>query len=161
MANLDDYDLTPGKSASGGRNDPDADGTDETAALRRPAGLIRIPLLLVLAAALFGCWFAATSTADFVEHLDREVHKIHCSYNPGSEVETSLESPCRTVMLSPYSSWYRQDCWGGLPISVMALAVFAFLAYRAAHLLVRGRAFKSEGLFLFAATLLPVGMSAI
>lgn len=156
MANLDDYDLSPDSAPPSG-----ADATDELDTLRRPPGLVRIPLALVLAAALFGAWFSATSTADFVQHLDREVHKIHCSFNPGAAVEATLESPCRTAMLSPYSSWLRQDYWGGIPVSLFAIAVFAFLAYRAGHLLVRGRALRSEAVFLFAATLLPVGMSAL
>lgn len=137
------------------------EGTAETPALKGPSPLSRVPLALLLVAALFGCWFAGTSTSDFVEHLDREVHKIHCSYNPTAEVESTIESPCRTVMLSPYSSWFRQDYWGGIPVSLWAIAVFAFLAYRAAHLLIRGRPVRSEGLFLFAATLLPAGMSGM
>lgn len=159
MANLDDYDLSPDSATSKAE---DTDSTDEMGTLKRGAsGLIRLPLALVLAAALFGAWFSATSTSDFVQHLDREVHKIHCSYNPGAELESTLESPCRTVMLSPYSSWFRQDYWGGIPVSLWAIAVFAFLAYRAGHLLVLGRAYRSEAFFLFMATLLPAVMSGI
>ena len=133
--------------------------TDETSSLK-PNHLARIPLAILLVVALMGASFSATSTSDFVQHLDREVHKIHCSFVPGAS-EAELESPCRTVMLSPYSSWFRQDYWGGLPVSLFAIAVFAFLAYRAAHLLWRGQPRKSDGFFLTAATLLPLGMSGI
>ena len=158
MANLSDYDLSPDQASSA----PDDSSTDEMGNLKKGASaLIRIPLALLLVAALLGAWFSATSTSDFVQHLDREVHKIHCSYNPSAETEASLESPCRAVMLSPYSSWFRQDYWGGIPVSLWSIAVFAFLAYRAGHLLIRGRAYRSEGFFLFLATLLPAVMSAI
>ena len=136
------------------------DETDETEALLRPVRPARIPLVLVLVSALFGAWYSATSTSDFVQHLDREVHKIHGSYTPGGG-EVELESACRTVMLSPYSSWFRQDYWGGIPVSLWSFAVFAFLAYRAAHLVWRGKPLKSDGFFLFSATLLPLGMSVI
>ncbi|MBM3276188.1 MAG: hypothetical protein FJZ00_13625, partial [Candidatus Sericytochromatia bacterium] len=66
MANLDDYDLSPDSTQKS-----DTDSTDEIDSLGRPSGLVRIPLALVLVAALFGAWFSGTSTADFVQHLDR------------------------------------------------------------------------------------------
>jgi hypothetical protein len=158
MANLDDYDLSPDAPS---KSTGDSGSTDEMGQLKGPSGLVRIPLALLLIAALWGAWFAATSTSDFVQHLDREVHKIHCSYNPSADIESTIESPCRTVMLSPYSSWFRQDYWGGIPVSLWAIAVFAFLAYRAGHLLIRGRSLRSEGFFLMMATLLPAIMSAL
>ena len=39
-------------------------------------------VVFVLAAAA-GLFFAGFSTHDFVEHLDRQVHSIHCSFIPG------------------------------------------------------------------------------
>ncbi len=134
---------------------PDASPDD---AFLRPAARWAPAVLLV--GALTGLFFAGRSTADFVAHLDRDVHAIHCGISPTAQAEVG-ESGCRTVMLSPYSSFFREDLWGGLPVSLWAIAVFAFLAYRAAHLTLRGRPRKDEGVFLLCATLLPVLMSAI
>src|ERR1051326_3071523 len=60
-------------------------------------------VLLAGLAAFMGLLFAAVSTSDFISHLDRQVHSIHCSFIPGAGAEIG-ESGCRTVMLSPYSS---------------------------------------------------------
>lgn len=136
---------------------PLVDDRDSHAFQRKP---VRVPLAFALVAALAGAWFAGVSTADFVSHLDRDVHAIHCALAPGAKAELG-ESGCRTVMLSPYSSWFRESWWGGIPVSLFAFAVFAFLAYRSAHLLARGRAQRSEAFFLLAATALPVVMSSI
>ena len=51
------------------------------------------------------------------------------------------ESGCRTVMISPYSSMFRESLWGGLPISLLALAVFAYLMMHAARLLLSSKPF--------------------
>jgi uncharacterized membrane protein len=124
----------------------------------RRAALPRGPLLLALAGALLGATFSGVSTGDFMQHLDRQVHAIHCSFIPGAAKEIA-ESGCRTVMMSPYSSFLREQLWGGIPISLWSLAVFAFLAYRAAHLLWRGGASSSETKVLLVASLLPVAAS--
>lgn len=118
----------------------------------------RLPALIILIAALVGVNFAMTSTADFIEHLDRNTHDITCSYNPGDEAKAK-DSPCHVTMYSPYSSYFRQDYWGGIPVSLWAIAVFAFMAYRAGFQLYRGRPLRSEALFLLLASLLPAGMS--
>jgi uncharacterized membrane protein len=118
----------------------------------------RGPLLVALAGALVGALFAALSTSDFMQHLDRQVHAIHCSFLPGAAREIA-ESGCRTVMMSPYSSFFRESLWGGVPISLWALAVFAFLAYRTGLMLWRGRTSAGETKVLLAATGLPVVMS--
>ncbi|MCB9546964.1 MAG: hypothetical protein H6706_14080 [Myxococcales bacterium] len=137
---------------------PEADhDTVGLGALARP---VRLPLLITGVAALAGVIFAATSTADFTAHLDRQVHAIHCSVVPGATAEMG-ESGCRTVMLSPYSSWFRTQYWGGVPVALFALAVFAFLAYRALHLAVKGQPRRSEVFFLLAGTALPCLMSGI
>ena len=125
-----------------------------------PPKPVRVPLALAFLAALAGLYLAATSTSDFVAHLDRQVHAVHCSVMPGSQAEIG-ESGCRTVMLSPYSSWFRDTYWGGIPISLFAVAVFAFLAYRSGHLLWRGKPKRSEAGFLLTATLLPCVMSVM
>ena len=55
-------------------------------------------------AALVGLVFASASTLDFVQHLDRQVHDLHCSFAPGL-VEADQESTgCQVTLLSPYSS---------------------------------------------------------
>ncbi len=95
-----------------------------------------------------------------MQHLDRQVHAIHCSFIPGAAKEIA-ESGCRTVMMSPYSSFFRETLWGGIPVSLWALAVFAFLTYRAGLLAWRGRASPGETKLLLAAAGLPVAMSVI
>lgn len=118
-------------------------------------------LFAVSGAALLGALFSAISTRDFVNHLDRQVHAIHCSFIPGAGPELG-ESGCRTVMMSPYSSILRESLWGGLPISLLALAVFSYLVFRAASFALSKREpTKRETWYLILATLLPVLMSVI
>src|SRR5512141_1941004 len=117
-------------------------------------------MALALAGALLGAAFAALSTSDFMQHLDRQVHAIHCSFIPGAAKEIA-ESGCRTVMMSPYSSFFREQLWGGVPVSLWALAVFAWLAYRAALLLWRGDPGRGETRVLLLGSLLPVAMSVL
>jgi len=85
---------------------------------------------------------------------------MHCSVVPGAQASLG-ESGCRTVMLSPYSSWFRDQYWGGIPISLLAMAVFAFLAYRIGHLTWRGRPARIETGLILLATVLPVVMSVV
>lgn len=119
-------------------------------------------LLLALAAAA-GLFFAGYSTYDFVQHLDRQVHGIHCSFIPGLEqTDASGSTGCHVTLMSPYSSVFRKEVWGGIPISLPAMAVFAFLLFRALDLWVNQRE-RERGAtgFLVAATLLPVLTSAV
>jgi uncharacterized membrane protein len=120
----------------------------------------RWPLLITLAAALLGTIFAAVSTSDFMQHLDRQTHSVHCSFIPGAKAEAG-ESGCKTVMMSPYSSVFRESVWGGIPISLWALAVFSYLAYRAALLVWKRTQTQAETRFFVAATALPVLMTVI
>jgi uncharacterized membrane protein len=116
----------------------------------------------VLLAAALGFTFAALSTSDAAEHLDRQVHSIHCSIVPGAGAATSAESGCMVAMMSPYSSMFRQSVWGGIPIALPAMGVFAFIAFWAAFLLVTGRHKDRAGIgFLLAATLLPLAVSVL
>lgn len=119
-----------------------------------------VALAVALAGALVGAGFSALSTSDFVQHLDRQVHAIHCSFLPGASAEIAA-SGCRTVMMSPYSSFFREHLWGGVPISLWSLAVFAFLAYRTALMLWRRRASSGETKVLLAAAGLPLAMSVV
>src|SRR5512133_1560331 len=130
---------------------PDGDGRRPPPRGAAPKG----PAVLALAGALVGALFSALSTTDFMQHLDRQVHAIHCSFIPGAAKELA-ESGCRTVMMSPYSSLLREQLWGGIPIALWSLAVFAFLAYRAALLVWRRDASSGDTKVLLAAALLPV-----
>ncbi len=114
------------------------------------------PLLLTitLIAAVAGFTFAATSTYDFVAHLDRQVHGLHCSFLPGVVApDASGTSGCHVTLMSPYSSILRASTWGGTPISLPAMAVFAFLAFWAAALLLTDRKHdpRATGFFALAA----------
>jgi len=77
--------------------------------------------------------FAAFSTLDFVAHLDRQVHDLHCSFVPGVVAAGHGSEGCQVTLLSPYSSLFRTWIWGGLPISLPAMAVFAVLGWRGLH----------------------------
>lgn len=113
---------------------------------------------LVVVAALLGCFYAAASTQSFITWLDGQEHAISCSVVPGAEAEVG-STGCRTAMLSPYSSVFRTSIWGGLPIALPALAVFAFLAAFSVYLGLKKDANRRDTGFLLLATLLPVGTS--
>jgi uncharacterized membrane protein len=123
----------------------------------------RTPLLVVAVAALAGAFFAGVLTFDFVAHLDRQVHAITCSVTPGlSAPDSSGSSGCHAALMSPYSSVARRWTWGGIPISLPALAVFAFLLFRSLDLLLAGAARPAQATaFLLAATLLPLFASIV
>lgn len=123
----------------------------------------RWPLLAVLVATAAGFAFATVSTSDFAEHLDRQVHSIHCSVIPGlGTPDASGSSGCHATLMSPYSSVFRTALWGGIPISLPAMSVFAFLFFLAAHLLITRREAdpKLTG-FLTLGTALPFTMSIL
>lgn len=119
--------------------------------------------ILVAAGAILGFSFAAVSTYDFVAHLDRQVHGIHCSFLPGvGTVDASGASGCHVTLMSPYSSVLRQEIWGGIPISLPAMAVFAFLLFwSVALVLLRRQTDTAATGFLALATGLPVVASAV
>ncbi len=112
--------------------------------------------------ALVGVVFAGVSTYDFIAHLDRQVHAITCSIVPGlSAPDTTGSSGCHAVLISPYSSLMRDYTWGGIPIALPALGVFAFLLFRAIDLLLRRQVSRRETGFLILASLLPVLTSLV
>ena len=95
-----------------------------------------------------------------MQHLDRQVHAIHCSFLPGAGQEIARErlpdgddEPLQLVL--------PRDAVGRDAISLWALAVFAFLAYRAALMLWRGRTSSGETKVLLAAAALPVLTSVV
>jgi uncharacterized membrane protein len=113
---------------------------------------------LVALVALIGCVYASMSTHSFVTWLDGQEHAISCSVLPG-EAATTGATGCKTAMLSPYSSLFRTSLWGGLPVSLPALGVFAFLAAFAAYVGLKKDRTRHDTGFLLLATLLPVGAS--
>lgn len=116
-------------------------------------------LIVVLVGALVGLVFAGVSTWDFVQHLDRQVHSLHCSFIPGMG-HGAGESGCQVAMMSPYSSVLRTRIWGGIPISLPAMAVFAFIGFYAVDLLVSRRTQDRRATaFLALAAGLPAFMS--
>jgi uncharacterized membrane protein len=117
---------------------------------------------LLLFAALAGFAFAAVSTYDFTAHLDRQVHGIHCSFFPGLGPAETANTGCHVTLMSPYSSVMRTSVWGGIPISLGAMSVFAFLAFWAVWLALRGRDRDPNAtLFTLAAVSLPAFTSII
>lgn len=124
----------------------------------------RIHIAIVVIACLLGLMFAGVSTFDFAQHLDREVHDLHCSFIPGARAELAqgAVSGCQVTMMSPYSSVLRTRFWGGIPISLPAMATFAFLAYRALDVLGRrGMARRRSAGVLFAFSAVPVLASLV
>jgi uncharacterized membrane protein len=117
-------------------------------------------LFAATVAGLFGAIFSGISTSDFIAHLDRQVHSIHCSFIPGAAAQIG-ESGCRTVMMSPYSSLFRDSMWGGLPISLLAFAVFCYLLARGLSFGMAKDITRKETSYLILAWALPVLMSFI
>lgn len=117
---------------------------------------------LLLLAASAGFAFAAVSTYDFVAHLDRQVHGIHCSFLPGLGAAESGNTGCHVTLMSPYSSVMRSSVWGGIPISLPAMSVFAFLGFWALWMMLRDRQsdVRATG-FALAATALPALASLV
>lgn len=124
----------------------------------------RVHIAILVVACLIGLAFASVSTFDFAQHLDRQVHDLHCSFIPGQRTATTegAAAGCQVTLMSPYSSMLRATVWGGIPISLPAMAVFAFLAFRGLDLLGReGLARRRAAGFLFAASAIPVIASAV
>ena len=127
------------------------------------------PPALALFGAALGLVFAALSSVDYIKHLDRQIHDVHCSFVPGLAPESGAENACRVAMYSPYSALFRDRYWGGVPIALFAVGAFAFFAAFALYLLLAGiRApLRARSFFaLFGTTplvvsLLMAGISAI
>jgi uncharacterized membrane protein len=98
----------------------------------------RTAAILALVASVLGLVFAAYSTYDYAEHLDRQVHAVHCSFIPGAPVSTDADNPCKAALFSPYSALFRESYWGGIPISLFAMGAFGFFAGFALYRLLAG-----------------------
>ncbi len=129
---------------------------------RKLAMKLRPALIVFLLAAAAGFTFAAVSTADFVQHLDRQTHSLSCSFVPGLGRDASGSSGCHAALMSPYSSAFRTWLWGGIPTTLAGMAVYAFLFWRAARMALDGKATdKAATTFLLAATGMPVAASIV
>ena len=114
-------------------------------------------------AALFGLVFTGFSTSDFVAHLDRQVHAIHCSFVPGlATLDTSGSSGCHVALMSSYSSFARSLVWGGIPWALLGMGTFAFLLFRGVELFVNRRGTDpGAALVLVGFSLIPVITSLV
>lgn len=92
--------------------------------------------LVALVAAIIGFVFAAYSSYDYAQHLDRQVHSVHCSFIPGAPVSDDADNACKTALFSSYSAVLRQTYWGGIPISLFAMGAFGFFIGLAATIAV-------------------------
>jgi uncharacterized membrane protein len=120
-------------------------------------------LVLFLIAALAGLFFTGWSTLDFVQHLDRQTHSLHCSFVPGlAAPTTAADSGCHVALMSPYSSWFRGTVWGGIPAALSGMAVFAFLVFRGLEIWFNRRQLDASAtVFLLGATTVPVLTSLV
>src|SRR5437870_4223942 len=124
--------------------------------MRPPAWLI-----VVFVGVALGLTFASVASYDFVQHLDRQEHSLHCSFIPGMG-HGAGSSGCQAAMMSSYSSLFRTRVWGGVPISLAALSVFAFLAFYSVDLLVTRRTDDKRATgFLALACALPAATSLL
>ncbi|MDC0678341.1 vitamin K epoxide reductase/DsbA family protein [Sorangium atrum] len=120
----------------------------------------RGPAALALSGSLLGLAFSASSTFDYIRHLDRQVHDLHCSFIPGLGAQAGADTACRVAMYSPYSALFREGFWGGIPISLFALGAFAFFAAFALYVLLSAEhAPRRAAHFLFVAGLTPLAVS--
>jgi hypothetical protein len=110
----------------------------------------RIFAWIGVAGALWGLVFAGISTLDYASHLDRGLHDLHCSFIPGAEASVSGEG-CRTALNSPYSALFKQELWGGVPISLFGLGCFCFLLGYALTLALSSRGATRGGGLLYGA----------
>jgi uncharacterized membrane protein len=123
----------------------------------------RTATAVYLLASAAGLFFTAWSTSDLVQHLDRQVHSIHCSFIPGlAAADASGTSGCHVALMSPYSSVFRSAVWGGIPATLAGMAVFAYLLYRGVRLVLEDQQLdRARTRYLVAATLLPVLTSLV
>lgn len=124
----------------------------------RPPGLIAVTIVAL--AGLAGAWLAATSTHDFARHLDGQIHAITCSVLPGAEAALGA-SGCKDAMLSIYSSIWRDQIWGGIPVALGGLAVFAFIFALAATMAFNPHRTRRDTGFLLLAATVPAITSGV
>lgn len=123
---------------------------------------LRVPAAIALAASVLGLVFAAYSTFDYVQHLDRQLHDVHCSIVPGLAASAEAANPCRVAMYSAYSAVFRGTWWGGIPLSLLALGVYVFFTAFSVALVVGGpNASRRAYQFFGFSSLFPLLMSVV
>ncbi len=110
---------------------------------------VRLFAWLGVVAALWGLIFAGISSLDYASHLDRGLHDLHCSFIPGAEASPAAEG-CRTALNSPYAALFKEQLWGGVPISLFGLGCFAFLLGHALSIAYSGPATSRGASILYA-----------
>ncbi len=114
---------------------------------------------------LLGLIYSGYSTADFVAHLDRQLHPVNCSLLPGITATSQLDKEaegCKVAMFSPYSSMWRDRYWGGIPISLFAIGLFGFaLAISIWGMVTRRGHQMAPGIFLLFAGLVAIAASIV
>jgi len=110
----------------------------------------RFSAALALVASGLGLVFGSLSSLDYIQHLDRQIHDVHCSYVPGLGAGQSPDNACRIAMYSPYAALFRDRFWGGVPISLFAVGAFGFFAAFALYVLLGGRAAPKKALVFLA-----------
>jgi hypothetical protein len=122
----------------------------------------RLYAILGIAGSFLGLVFAALSSVDYAEHLDRHLHDVHCSLIPGLVSGADEENPCRAAMYSAYSALFRGSYWGGIPISLFAVGAFSFFLGFSIYLFFAGRdASKKALLFFSIAGMTPLAVSLL
>ena len=122
---------------------------------------VRLFAWIGVAGALWGLIFAGISSLDYASHLDRGLHDLHCSFIPGAEATPAAEG-CRVALNSPYSALFKQQLWGGVPISLFGLGCFAFLLGLALSVVYSGpRTSRGAGLLYALLAASPLVVSAI
>jgi uncharacterized membrane protein len=122
---------------------------------------LRLIATITLVAATLGLVFAAYSTYDYAQHLDRQIHAVHCSFIPGAPAGGD-DNACKTALFSPYSAIFRATYWGGIPISLFAVGAFTFFAGFGAYMLaLRERTPPIALLFLSVTGLAPLVASLV
>jgi uncharacterized membrane protein len=122
---------------------------------------VRLFAWIGVAGALWGLVFAGISSLDYASHLDRGLHDLHCSFIPGAEASPAAEG-CRTALNSPYAALFKQQLWGGVPISLFGLGCFSFLLGHALSVAYTGpRTSRGAGALYAALASSPAVVSAI
>lgn len=71
------------------------------------------------------------------------------------------QSGCYATLMSPYSSWFREAIWGGIPIALPALSLYAFIAFWSLMLLLSSERRQRDLTLLLAAGGVTLAASVI
>lgn len=122
----------------------------------------RWPAVVIVVASLLGLAFAAVSSFDYINHLDRQVHDIACSYVPGVTVGAGADEGCRAAMYSPWGAVLRDRYWGGIPVALFAVGAYGFFAAFGLYLALAGRtAPRRAGIFVALTGVTPLVVSVV